>query len=115
GLRHGAAMMLQTGPTGFIFFIVNALLDILTWAIIINAVASWLVAFNVVNPRNQVVNMILRGLDALTRPVLWPLRKIIPPLGGGIDITPIIALLIIQGFQMYLLPPIIVWCYGLIG
>jgi YggT family protein len=107
-------MALPTGPTGFIFFIVTALLDILTWAIIINAVASWLVAFNVVNPRNRVVNMILRGLDAVTRPILWPLRKVIPSL-GGLDVTPIIALLIIQGFEQYLLPPIIIWCYRLIG
>jgi YggT family protein len=107
-------MMLQTGPTGFIFFILNALLVILTWAIIINAVASWLVAFNVVNPRNGAVNMILRSLDAVTRPVLWPLRKVIPPL-GGLDITPIIALLIIQGVQIYLLPWAAAWVYSLIG
>ena len=107
-------MALSPGPTGFIFFIISALLEILIWAIIINAVASWLVAFNVVNPRNRVVNMILRSLDAVTRPILWPLRKVIPPL-GGLDITPIIALLIIQGFEWYLLPPIRDWCYSLIG
>ena len=87
---------------------------ILTWAIIVNAVASWLVAFNVINPRNGVVNMILRSLDALSRPILWPLRKVIPPL-GGLDITPIIAILIIQGFQIYLLPRLAVLLASLIG
>ena len=104
----------STGATGFIWFIIRSLLEILTWAIIINAVASWLVAFNVVNPRNRVVNVILRSLDAITSPVLWPLRKVIPPL-GGLDITPIIALLIIQGFEIYLLPPLMQSLYALIG
>jgi YggT family protein len=99
-------MIGATGIAGFIGFILGGLLDILFWAIIASAVMSWLLAFNVINERNNVVRMVWRLLDAVTRPVLWPLRKIIPAL-GGIDITPIIALLIIQGIQIYLLPPFI--------
>ena len=75
----------------------------LVWAIIISAILSWLVAFDVINLRNQFVYNISRFLDAVTRPVLRPFQRFIPPL-GGVDITPIIALLVIQGAQMYLLP-----------
>ncbi|HWE46042.1 MAG TPA: YggT family protein [Caulobacteraceae bacterium] len=107
-------MMLPPGPTLFVYEIISGILWILICALIVNAVASWLVTFNVINPRNRAVNMILRGLDAVTAPLLWPLRKVIPPL-GGIDVTPVIAWLIIQAFQSALLPRIMEWLYGLIG
>lgn len=86
-------------------FVINGLLTALIWAIIINAVMSWLVAFDVINLRNPMVANIARFLDALVRPILAPFRRFIPPL-GGVDITPIIALLVIQGVQLYVLPRI---------
>jgi YggT family protein len=87
----------------FLYFIVNALLQLLTWAIIANAILSWLVAFDVINLRHPFAHQVARFLDAVTRPVLAPFRRFIPPI-GGLDITPIIALLVIQGVQIYLLP-----------
>ncbi len=87
----------------FLFFVVSGLMTALVWAIIISAILSWLVAFDVINLRNQFVYNISRFLDAVTRPILRPFQRFIPPL-GGVDITPIIALLVIQGAQMYLLP-----------
>jgi YggT family protein len=87
----------------FLYFIVGALLDLLIWAVIISAILSWLVAFDVVNMRNRFVYNVSRFLDAVTRPVLAPFQKIIPPL-GGVDISPIIAILVIQGARIYLLP-----------
>ncbi|HEX6860293.1 MAG TPA: YggT family protein [Caulobacteraceae bacterium] len=90
---------------GFIFFIIGALLELMVWAIIINAVMSWLVAFDVINYRNRVVYNIARFLDAVTQPILAPFRRFIPPL-GGVDITPILAILVIQGIRIYLLPPL---------
>lgn len=87
----------------FIFFIVRALLDLMVWALIINAVMSWLVAFDVINYRNRVVYNVARFLDAVTQPILAPFRRFIPPL-GGVDITPVIAILVIQGINIYLLP-----------
>ena len=87
----------------FLYFIVDALLGLLVVAIIISAILSWLVAFDVINLRNQVVYSIAHFLDAVTRPILRPFQKIIPPI-GGVDITPIIVLLIIQGVRQYLLP-----------
>jgi YggT family protein len=87
----------------FLYYIIDSLLMLLVWAIIISAILSWLVAFDVINLRNRIVYNIARFLDAVTRPVLRPFQRIIPPL-GGVDITPIIVLLIIQGIRMYLLP-----------
>jgi YggT family protein len=87
----------------FIFFIVGALIGLLIWAIIISAVLSWLVAFNVINLRNPFVYNVTRFLDAVTAPVLRPFRRFIPSL-GGVDISPIIAILVLTGIERYLLP-----------
>lgn len=90
-------------PIGFVIFIVRGLLNFLLWSIIISAILSWLVAFNVINIRNRMAYEVVRILDAITRPVLRPFQKIIPPL-GGVDISPIIVILIIQGALYFLIP-----------
>ena len=87
----------------FIFSILGGLLTLLWWAIIISAVLSWLVAFDIINLRNQAVYQISTFLDRVTDPILRPFRRIIPPL-GGVDISPIIVLLIITGVRTILLP-----------
>jgi YggT family protein len=98
----------------FIYFIVDNLLNLLILAIIISAIMSWLVAFNVINLRNQFVYGVARFLDAVTRPVLRPVQRIIPPL-GGVDISPIIVILVLQGLRSYLLPWLFRPVFGLIG
>jgi YggT family protein len=90
-------------PLAFVIFIVRGLLNFLLWSIIISAILSWLVAFNVINIRNRMAYEVVRILDAITRPVLRPFQRIIPPL-GGVDISPIIVILIIQGALIYLIP-----------
>jgi YggT family protein len=87
-------------------YFLKPLLTILVWVIVINAVLSWLVAFNVVNPQNQLVSMIGRFTYAITEPLLRPIRRFIPPL-GGVDITPIILILAIIFTREYLLPELI--------
>jgi YggT family protein len=87
----------------FLYFIVDNLLGLLVIAIIISAVLSWLVAFDVINLRNRFVYNIAHFLDAVTRWVLRPVQRVIPPL-GGVDISPVIVLLVIQGIRLYLLP-----------
>jgi YggT family protein len=74
--------------------VVLVALDIYTWVIIASAIFSWLYAFNVVNPRNQVVAAIGRVLYQLTEPALRPIRRFVPAF-GGLDISPIILLLIV--------------------
>ena len=69
-------------------------LQIYIWLLIAAAVLSWLIAFNVVNARNQVVAMIADFVWRITEPLLRPIRALLPNL-GGIDISPVILILII--------------------
>jgi len=98
----------------FIFFILDGLIGLLEVAIIVMAVMSWLIAFNVMNDRHPIVRQIEGFLSAVTRPVLAPIRRIIPNL-GAVDISPIIALLILEGARVYLLPWIFRPIIGLLG
>ena len=100
--------------TAFLLFVLQNVIGLLVLAIIISAVLSWLVAFNVINLRNQFVYSVARVLDAVTPPVLAPFRRFIPPL-GGVDISPIIAILVLQGVNRYLLPWLAQPLYRLIG
>lgn len=69
-------------------------LQIYVWLLIASAVLSWLIAFNVVNTRNPVVSTIGEFLYRITEPALRPIRSFMPNL-GGLDISPIILILII--------------------
>ncbi|MDE1156808.1 MAG: YggT family protein [Neorhizobium sp.] len=77
-----------------LFQTIDLALNLYTWVLIASAIFSWLYAFNVINSRNQFVDAISRFLYNVTEPVLRPLRKVLPNL-GGIDISPVIVLLII--------------------
>jgi YggT family protein len=81
--------------------IVLIALNLYVWVVIVAAVMSWLVAFGVVNSYNRVVYIINDFLYRVTEPALRPLRRIIPNL-GGIDITPVVLILIIYFIQMVL-------------
>jgi YggT family protein len=74
--------------------VVVVLLHIYWWIVIISAVMSWLVAFNVINTHSRPVAMIGDFLYRATEPALRPLRQFLPNL-GGLDISPIILLLIL--------------------
>ncbi len=78
--------------------IILLILQIYVWLLIAAAVLSWLVAFNVVNTRNQVVAVIGDFLYRITEPVLRPIRSVMPNL-GGLDISPIIVILLIFFLQ----------------
>jgi len=77
-----------------ILYVILLVLDLYIWLLIAAAVLSWLVAFNVVNARNQFVAMVGDFLFRITQPVLRPIRNMMPSL-GGIDISPVIVILII--------------------
>ena len=74
--------------------IILLVLQLYIWLLIAAAVLSWLVAFNVVNTRNQVVSMVGEFLYRITEPLLRPIRNMLPNL-GGIDISPVILILVI--------------------
>jgi YggT family protein len=100
--------------TGFLVAIIGGLLQLMIFALIVSAILSWLVAFNVINIRNPVAYQVVRVLDAVTRPVLRPFQRFIPPL-GGVDISPIIAILVLSAARGYLLPWLARPLYALIG
>ena len=81
---------------------ISLLLSLYLYVIIIYAVMSWLIAFNVVNTRNQLVRTVLDFLYRITEPALAPIRRRLPNL-GGIDISPIILWLIIIFIQSVVL------------
>jgi YggT family protein len=77
------------------YAVVNLLvtiLDLYWWVVIAMAVMSWLIAFDVVNVRSQAVFSLWRALNALTEPVLQPIRSVVPSF-GGLDISPVLLLL----------------------
>ena len=74
--------------------IVLIVLDLYVWLLIAAAILSWLIAFNVVNTRNQFVASVAEFLYRITEPVLRPIRNALPNM-GGIDISPVIVILII--------------------
>lgn len=78
--------------------LLDKILGIYSWIIIASAIVSWLVAFGVINVRNQFVRVLVDFLYRITEPVLRPIRRFLPNL-GGIDISPVIALLLIFFLQ----------------
>lgn len=70
------------------------ILNIIWWVIVIQAILSWLVAFNVINTYNDFVRSVFVALDRLTAPLYRPIRRILPDL-GALDLSPLVVLLII--------------------
>ncbi len=90
-----------------LFLVIDLALEIYVWILIAAAIFSWLAAFNVVNVRNPAVAMVGDVLYRLTEPALRPIRNRMPDL-GGIDVSPIIVILIIIFIRyciaLYILP-----------
>ncbi|API60356.1 osmotic-shock protein [Tardibacter chloracetimidivorans] len=85
--------------------IITMLLQILIWIIVIQAILSWLVAFNVINVHNQFVRTVLHALERITEPLLRPIRRFMPDL-GGIDFSPMVLILLLIAVQR-LLPAVL--------
>ena len=83
-----------------IVWLVNAVFNLMWFFIIASAILSWLFAFDIINHRNRFVGQVAAFLDAVTRPLLEPFRRIIPTL-GGVDVSPIVVLLLL-GFAQRL-------------
>jgi YggT family protein len=74
--------------------LIDTLITLYIWCLILSAVLSWLVAFNVVNTRNRFVFMLGDFLYRITEPALRPVRRFLPSL-GGIDISPVVVILLL--------------------
>lgn len=82
---------------GFVVY----LLQLFIWIIIIQAILSWLVAFNVVNMNNRFVAGVLNALERVLNPILRPIRNLLPDM-GGIDLSPLVLVLGIMLVQRLL-------------
>ena len=78
-----------------IFILLDNVISIYLWIIIINAILSWLVAFNVLNTQNRFVFSVLDATYKLTDPALSKIRRFIP-MFGSIDISPVVLILILM-------------------
>jgi YggT family protein len=99
--------------TDFLLMLVNIvdlLLFLFTWIIIIQAILSWLIAFNVINTYNEFVRALWNALNRITEPVYRPIRRILPDF-GALDISPLVVLLILYILRNFLLP----WLSGQIA
>lgn len=75
-----------------LLWLFDTLITLYVWILIASAILSWLVAFNVVNPQNPFVRNLGEFLWRVTEPVLAPLRRVLPNL-GGIDISPVLLII----------------------
>jgi YggT family protein len=82
-----------------IAYIANQIINLYIIILFVTVIASWLVAFGVVNRHNQVVDAILRTCHALTEPLLRPVRNILPNM-GGIDLSPILVFIGLRAIQV---------------
>src|ERR1700754_878803 len=76
----------------------SLILSLVWWVFLVMIIMSWLISFNVINTRNQFVAAVWRVLNQITEPILRPIRRVIPPL-GGMDLSPLIVFIIIFFLQ----------------
>ena len=74
--------------------LILTVISLYIWVLIISAVLSWLIAFNVVNPHNRFIYMVSDFLYRVTEPALRPIRRFVPLL-GGVDISPVVLILLL--------------------
>jgi YggT family protein len=88
-----------------LFIVVDFLLQVLMWIIVIQAILSWLVAFNVINTHSDFVRSFLYALDRITAPLYRPIRRILPDF-GALDLSPMVVLLIVIILRDIVLPAV---------
>jgi YggT family protein len=84
-----------------VFQILQMLLNVIWWIIIVQAILSWLIAFNVINTQNDLVRSIWTALQKLTEPLYRPIRRILPDF-GALDLSPLVVLLLIAALNIVL-------------
>jgi len=94
-------MSVITAFLASLLYVVDIVLTLYIWALIIGAVISWLIAFDVINTHNRLVQVVGDFLYRITEPALKRLRRYIPPV-GGLDLTPLVLILIIVFLQKFL-------------
>ena len=91
--------------------IIEVLLDVVWWIIVVQAIMSWLIAFNVINTYNDTVRAIWQALQRMTEPMYRPIRRVLPDF-GALDLSPLVVLLIIGIISRVIIPNIAAWYMG---
>jgi YggT family protein len=99
-------MMMSMNP---LLWLIHTVINIYFWIILASVILSWLVAFNIINRSNPFVRQLGMTLERLTEPLLRPIRRFLPDL-GGIDISPIILLIGLQFLGM-----VVTWLFMSLG
>ncbi len=89
-----------------LIYFVSPILSFLVILIFVQVILSWLVSFGVVNLRNPIMRQIYYTVEAITKPIMAPVQRVIPSF-GGLDFSPIIALLVIQWLNGYVVQSIV--------
>jgi len=76
----------------------SLILSLVWWVFLVMIIMSWLISFNVINTRNQFVAGLWRALNQITDPILRPIRRVLPNM-GGLDLSPIVVFVIIFFLQ----------------
>ncbi len=84
-----------------LIWLINSVFTLVWWLILASVVLSWLFAFNIVNVNNPTVRQISYGLNRFTEPLLAPIRRILPSM-GGLDLSPIILLLGLEFLRRFI-------------
>ena len=98
----------------FTEFVIQALLSVVVWIVVIYVIVTWLVSFEIINLRNRAVYRLSHLLEAMAMPLLRPFRRILPSL-GGLDFSPILLIIVIQGLKLFIIPPLFAWLHTLVG
>ena len=87
------------------------LVDVAWWIIVVQAILSWLIAFNVINTYSDVVRSITQGLNVITEPLYRPIRRILPDL-GTLDLSPFVVMVLLLILRRAILPALAVAITG---
>ena len=90
----------MTIAQSLIHFFVSPILGLLIFVILVQIIMSWLINFNIINIRNQLVATIYHMLSRIVAPILAPIQRVIPAF-GGMDFSPVVAILVLQWLQWF--------------
>jgi YggT family protein len=105
-LREGLPSKMAIATLVTILGIIDQIIGLYIYVVFAAVIASWLIAFNVINVRNDFVRAIVRFIDALTDPVFRLIRRVIPPI-SGLDLSPLVVLVVLWAIQTYFFPILI--------
>jgi len=84
-----------------VFQILQLLLNVIWWIIIVQAILSWLIAFNIINTQSDFVRSVWTALQRMTEPLYRPIRRILPDF-GALDLSPLVVLLLLAAANIVL-------------